>query len=65
MTSSQPQQTGRDPNTEYHDGGETPLCVACAWCCGCAVHPIAKPWGWNHEAWSRHRAVAHAEKETR
>lgn len=36
-----------------------PGCAACgdereSWCCGCADHPIGKPWGWNSEAWETH-----------
>lgn len=44
---------------ERHDGEDPPDCVG-QWCCGCAVHPIGKPWGWNHEAWERHYAEAHS-----
>lgn len=44
----------RCPDVEYHDG-DAPVCVG-QWCCGCAEHPIGKPWGWNHEAWDLHFA---------
>lgn len=44
---------------ERHDvPGEQPGCVG-QWCCGCDVHPIGKPWGWNHEAWEMHNRVSH------
>lgn len=42
---------------ERHDGPE-PVCRG-QWCCGCQVHPVGKPWGWNHEAWLEHYAAVH------
>lgn len=42
-----------DLNVERHDGDEPAVCVG-QWCCGCAVHPTGKPWGWNADAWVRH-----------
>jgi hypothetical protein len=53
----------RDPNVEYHDGGETPDCVG-QWCCGCAEHPAGKPWGWNWTAWEIHLAAVHGPQTT-
>lgn len=44
----------RESNVEYHDGEEQSVCIG-QWCCGCDAHPIGKPWGWNYEAWARHR----------
>jgi len=43
---------------ERHDGPEPPDCRG-QWCCGCPVHPVGKPWGWNHEAWAAHYAAQH------
>lgn len=37
-----------------------PVCRG-QWCCGCAVHPVGKPWGWNFEAWEQHYAEVHRE----
>lgn len=43
---------------ERHEEGEKSPCRF-QWCCGCNVHPIGKPWGWNSEAWSAHYLTAH------
>jgi hypothetical protein len=40
--------------------GEKPVCVG-QWCCGCAEHPIGKPWGWNYQAWAGHNARMHGD----
>jgi len=47
-----PSQSERQSDVEYHDD-DTPVYIG-QWCCGCAEHPIGKPWGWNYEAWERH-----------
>lgn len=54
---SQPSRFG-SVDVERHDGDEQAVCVG-QWCCGCTVHPIGKPWGWNYMAWERHNDECH------
>lgn len=44
-------------DVERHDG-EKPPCIG-QWCCGCAEHPVGKPWGWNELEWEAHRDEHH------
>ena len=47
-----------DGDVQRHDGPKSPVCVD-QWCCGCAEHPVGKPWGWNHAAWEAHFDAHH------